>query len=118
MSVVALAGGVALYLHAARATCSAASRARRLLRRLKGQRIFERVLVTLSWRLARWLEDLLGTRRLQPQLRLLVVRGARRRAWCRSTRAGSRSAARRHGDLDLAFALVWAVGIACALGAA
>ena len=29
-----------------------------------------------------------------------------------------RRAARRHGDLDLAFALVWAVGIACALGAA
>ena len=42
-----------------------------LLRHIKGQRIFDRVLVTLSWRLARWLENVLGTRRLQPQLQLL-----------------------------------------------
>ena len=39
---------------------------------LKGQRIFERVLVTLSWKWARSLERLFGTQRLQPQLRLLV----------------------------------------------
>jgi multicomponent K+:H+ antiporter subunit A len=43
-----------------------------LLRHIKAQRIFERVLVTLSWRVARRLEGLLGTGRLQPQLQLLV----------------------------------------------
>ena len=43
-----------------------------LLRHIKGQRIFDRVLVAVSWRFARWLEELLGTRRLQPQLQLLV----------------------------------------------
>ena len=43
-----------------------------LLRRINGKRIFDWVLVTLSWRLARWLESHLGTRHLQPQLRLLA----------------------------------------------
>ena len=89
-----------------------------LLRRLNGQRIFERVLVTLSWRLARWLEDLLGTRRLQPQLQLLAC-AAFVAALVAALRTRSRAIGRSpSGDLDLAFALVWAVGIACALGAA
>ena len=75
------------------------------------------MLVTLSWRLARWLEDFLGTRRLQPQLRLLVV--AAFVAALAPLYAGALAIrGSPPGDLDLAFALVWAVGIACALGAA
>ena len=70
MSVVALVGGVLLYwlLQGYLGGIDGPP----LLRHLKGQRIFERVLVTFSWRWARSLERLLGTRRLQPQLRLLV----------------------------------------------
>jgi multicomponent K+:H+ antiporter subunit A len=56
-----------------RDTSPRASTAPPLMRHLKGQRIFERVLVTLSWKWARSLERLFGTQRLQPQLRLLVA---------------------------------------------
>ena len=70
MSMVALCGGIGLYfiLRSYLLTCDGPP----LLRHIKGQRIFERVLVTLSWRVARRLERLLGTDRLQPQLQLLV----------------------------------------------
>src|SRR5690606_30967487 len=51
------------------------------LRVLVGQRIFERVLVTVSWRWARWVEVNLGTRRLQPQLRVLVTVALMAGAW-------------------------------------
>jgi hypothetical protein len=37
-----------------------------LLRHIEGSRIFDRLLVLVSWRLARWLERMLGTRRLLP----------------------------------------------------
>jgi multicomponent K+:H+ antiporter subunit A len=88
-----------------------------LLRHIRGQRIFDFVLVTLSWRFARWLESVLSTRRLQPQLQLLVwvallvgvapfcVRGL-----------VSEGAVRT--PLDVGFAAVWAIGIVCALAAA
>ncbi len=42
---------------------------------MKGQRVFERVLVTVSWRWARFAEQRLGTRNLQPQLRWVVFTG-------------------------------------------
>ena len=60
-----------MYFHV-RSYLLSGSGGRRCCAIIKGQRIFDRVLVTLSWRLARWLEDMLGTRRLQPQLRLLA----------------------------------------------
>ena len=70
MSVVAICGGVAVYFMLR--SYLLVNEGPPLLRHIKGQRIFDRVLVTVSWRLARWLENLLGTRRLQPQLQLLV----------------------------------------------
>ena len=90
MSVVALAGGVgalprcctAYLARGARGPAAAAAAS-------KGQRIFERVLVTLSWRWARALDRLLGTARLQPQLRILVLRRPSRRRCGRSASAGS-----------------------------
>jgi multicomponent K+:H+ antiporter subunit A len=115
MSSVAMAGGVVLYF-----------RLRSYLLRgegpslplhLKGHRIFERVLVALSARLARWLEDLLGTRRLQPQLQL-VAGLAFVAALAPLYALGLTVQGSPRGNPDLAFALVWAVGIACALGAA
>ena len=72
MSVVALGGGVAVYFmlrpyllrgSTVRPCCATQWPAH-----------FRPVLVFLSWRLARWLEGILGTRRLQPQLQLLAGR--------------------------------------------
>lgn len=115
MSLVAICGGVALYfvLRPYLLVCDGPP----LLRHIKGQRIFDLVLVTLSWRLARWLEAVLGTRRLQPQLQLL---------FCAALVAGLAPIyARGAGPavlpwtaFDPAFGLLWAVGIACALSAA
>jgi multicomponent K+:H+ antiporter subunit A len=115
MSVLAMGGGVALYFMLHGYLLSGVE-GPPLLRRIDGQRIFANVLVTLSWRLARRLEDLLGTRRLQPQLRLLV--GLALFAGVAPLYAGGLAAGRSASDVDLAFALVWAVGIAFAVGAA
>ncbi|MCC2649925.1 MAG: monovalent cation/H+ antiporter subunit [Microvirga sp.] len=115
MSIVALAGGAAVYFTLRRYLLT--SKGPPLLRHLNGKRIFEWTLVTLSWRLARWLEGHLGTRRLQPQLQLLVAL-AFIAALVPLYRQGIALAGSPLTDFDLAFALVWAVGIACALGAA
>jgi multicomponent K+:H+ antiporter subunit A len=115
MSLVAMSGGVAVYflLHPyLRSGVEGAP----LLRHLKGQRIFERVMVALSWRFARRMEGLLGTRRLQPQLRLLAIvalLGA-----LIAFRDGLPSFGLPGSAPDLAFVLIWTVGIACALSAA
>ena len=115
MSVVAMAGGAALYfmLHSYLLVNDGPP----LLRHIKTQRIFERVLVALSWRLARGLEDVFGTRRLQPQLLLLVstaVLAAIVPIYGRGLARGGSG----HTQFDFAFALFWMVGITCALGAA
>lgn len=115
MSTVAMAGGIALYLML-RSYLYAVD-GPPLLRHIKGQRIFERVLVTLSWRLARRLEDILGTRRLQPQL-WLIVGAALVAAFAPLYARGFVRPGAAQTEFDIAFALVWIVGIACALGAA
>jgi multicomponent K+:H+ antiporter subunit A len=115
MSVVAIFGGVAVY--AMLRPYLLVSDGAPLLRRISGQRIFDQVLVLLSWRLARWLETVLGTRRLQPQLRLLVCAALLVGAapfWVR----GFGSVGWPHTSFDLAFAIIWCVGFACALTAA
>jgi multicomponent K+:H+ antiporter subunit A len=115
MSVVAICGGVAVYVLLR--SYLLVSEGPPLLRHIKGQRIFDSVLVVLSWRLARWLESVLGTRRLQPQLQILVVAalfvGV---APFYSRGVGAEGLARP--SLDFVFALLWAVGIVCALAAA
>ncbi|MGE3712273.1 MAG: monovalent cation/H+ antiporter subunit A, partial [Hyphomicrobiaceae bacterium] len=115
MSLVAIAGGVAVYLLLR--SYLVASEGPPLLRRINGQRIFDHVLVAVSWQLARRLEEFLGTRRLQPQLRLLI---------CAALVAGLTPVfARGIGSwesartaFDIGFALIWATGGACALAAA
>jgi multicomponent K+:H+ antiporter subunit A len=116
MSLIALAGGVALYM-ALQRHLRTGIEGPPLIRRFEGRRIFERALVFLSWRLARSAEGLLGTRRLQPQLRLVV---------CLALLAGGLAAWNRGigpGNLvpqgvDPVIALVWLIGAACAFGAA
>jgi multicomponent K+:H+ antiporter subunit A len=84
---------------------------------LEGRRIFERLLVTLSWRWARTLEGALGTRRLQPQLVLLLLAALAAGFWPVWQR-GLQLGPLPLSPLDPAFVLMWIVGAACALGAA
>jgi multicomponent K+:H+ antiporter subunit A len=116
MSLIALGGGAALYLILKNylATCEDGTP---FLRNLKGQRIFERIIVTISWRWARWMEANLGTRRLQPQLRLVVFVAFVAGLWP-LFRAGFTPGALTFEGLDPVFAALWAVGIVCAIGAA
>src|SRR4051794_8420782 len=64
MSIVAMAGGLGVYVMLR--SYLLAHEGPPLLGRINGKRIFDWVLLTLSWRLARWLATNLGTRRLQP----------------------------------------------------
>nr|WP_320416838.1 monovalent cation/H+ antiporter subunit A [Ensifer sp. LC163] len=116
MSCVALLGGVGLYF-LMKNYLATSTEGPPVFRLLHGQRIFERVLVTLSWKWARSLEQRLGTRRLQPQMRFLVFV---------AIVAGALPLLLNRFELppllvrgiDPAFALLWAIGIACAVGAA
>ncbi|WP_029074726.1 monovalent cation/H+ antiporter subunit A [Kaistia adipata] len=87
------------------------------LRKVNGQRIFERIMVAISWRWARLLEGYLGTRRLQPQLRLVVVVAliaATWPIWMQGLALKPPSLA----GADPAFVGIWAIAIVCAVTAA
>ena len=115
MSMVALVGGVLLYL-ALHNYLQKGIDGPPLLRRMAGQRVFERIMLTITNRWARPLEKLLGTRRLQPQIMLLVLVTVGAAAATLFGRLGPLTL-----DLDgfdPAFALLWGVGIASAVTAA
>lgn len=116
MSIVALAAGTLLYLFLRRylATCEDGPP---IFRHLQGQRIFERILVTVSWKWARWLEAYSGTRRLQPQLRLLTALGFIA-AFVPLYFGGFHPRPLSFARPDLVFSLIWLIGIFSALGAA
>jgi len=116
MSTLAFVAGILLYL-ALRLYLSRSPEDPPGLRWLKGQRIFDRVLVTVSWRWARWIEANLGTRRLQPQLRALVTVALVVGAWPLFG-SGFLSEPARIQKVDPVLAVMWAVGISCAVGAA
>jgi multicomponent K+:H+ antiporter subunit A len=116
MSLIALGGGALLYL-ALQGHFRRGAERTPLLPPIEGRRIFERALALVSWRWARALERLVGTRRLQAQLRWVVFATLLAAIWPVATRA------LQWGPLDLtpmdpAFLLLWAVGAVCALGAA
>ncbi|HZH52876.1 MAG TPA: monovalent cation/H+ antiporter subunit A [Microvirga sp.] len=116
MSVIALTGGVTLYW-LLQGYLAKGIEGAPFVRRLKGQRIFEQVLVTLSWKWARSLERLSGTRRLQPQLRLLVAFALFAALWP-LYRQGLEAGTLPGTGFDPAFLLLWVVGGLCAVGAA
>lgn len=116
MSFFALAGGAVLYLILQKRLARGVDGIP-LLPPIEGRSVFDRIMVTLSWRWARSLERLLGTRRLQPQLRWIVFLTIAGAAWPLYER-GFGAAAWSASELDLALALAWIVGAACALGAA
>ena len=116
MSAAALAVGAGLYALTA-GRLSRGPEGPPLLRRLKGQRIFERVLVTFWWRWPQALYRVLGTERLQWQLRILVLLALASLSWAARDAAlleTGPSVTRLHP----VFALAWLVGAACAIGAA
>jgi multicomponent K+:H+ antiporter subunit A len=115
-SVIALAVGSALYL-LLKSYLAHSKEGPPLFRLIEGQRIFERILLALSWRWARFLEGLLGTRRLQPQLRLLVGI-ALVAPFLLLYRSGFDTGRLTWAGADPTFAALWAVGAACAVGAA
>ncbi|MFC0218467.1 monovalent cation/H+ antiporter subunit A [Pseudochelatococcus lubricantis] len=121
MSVVAMVGGVLVYL-LLRGYLASGQEGPPLLRRLKAQRIFERIMVVVSWKWARQLESLFGTRRLQPQLRLLVCLALLAAIFPLYVEGfGPRRLSFQKLDwhgFDTAFALMWLVGMACAIMAA
>src|SRR5688572_16136162 len=116
MSCLALAGGFVLFLalrgHFARGVESAP-----LLPSIDVRRVFDAVLVALSWRLARALERWSGTRRLQAQLRWIVVLPVAGALWA-AYALGVGFGALPSAPFETALAIAWGVGCACAIGAA
>jgi multicomponent K+:H+ antiporter subunit A len=116
MSMVALGGGCVLY-GLLQGFLARGEERTPLLPRLNARALFDGALAALTRRGPRLLEGALGTRRLQPQLRWLVVAALAAGLW----------PAWRHGlgwgplpgtPIDPALAIVSAVGMACALAAA
>lgn len=115
MSAIALSGGVALYF-SLRGYLLSGFDDPPLLQYLKGVRAFEYGLVVLSWRIARPLENFLGTQRLQPQLRILVCVAFVAALW--PLYAHGLGPWRWPSPADPVLGLIWAVGATCAIGAA
>ena len=114
LSVIALAGGAIGYL-LARERLNRMEGAP-LLSRLKGRRAFEWVLAAIISG-ARWLERLLGTRRLQTQLRLIALIACVA-GLLPFLRQGYSLGGEPGTLVDPGFAVIWIVGGACAIGAA
>ncbi len=116
MSVLALTGGVVLY-RAFRGWLSKGLDGPPLIRHVQSPRVFDRVMVFLSWRAARSAVRLFGTRRLQPQLRIVVCVAVVAALWPLSQR-GLIPGQETLLGFDPGLALVWLVGAACAVAAA
>ena len=116
MSVIALLGGTLVFMLMKNylAKCDEGPP---LLRHLNGQRIFELVLVTVSWKWARSIESRFGTRRLQPQMRVLILIAVSAGAWP-VYQAGLHMGPLAPMPVDPVFATVWLIGALCAVGAA
>ena len=116
MSIAALIGGVTIYalLGGYFSRCDDGPP---VFRHLRGQRIFERILVTVSWKWARWLESTLGTRRLQPQLRLLIL-VALLAGFSPLFLSEFSLSLPRVTTFDPIFAILWLIGMIAAMGAA
>jgi multicomponent K+:H+ antiporter subunit A len=116
MSLIALTAGAMLYMALQRHSLLGIDGAP-FIRNFEGRRYFERTMVFLSWRVGRTLDRNLGTRRLQPQLRLILwvtILAAACTVYVRGLGPGNVPPSR----VDPVLALVWIVGIACALGVA
>jgi multicomponent K+:H+ antiporter subunit A len=114
MSFIALIAGTALYI-LFRERLNAVERSP-LIGRLKGRRTFEAVLAAIV-NAARGLHERLGTRRLQVQLRLIVVT-ALLLGTLPFLRLGYSRGPLQDTLIDPVFGLLWLCGGACAIAAA
>ncbi|QUS35334.1 monovalent cation/H+ antiporter subunit A [Falsirhodobacter algicola] len=116
MSVIAIVAGCAVYGFG-RGRIARGPEGPPLLHRIRASRIFDAVMVQAAWSLPRRIVRALGTERLQPQMRLLVlaaVAGCLLALWKQGATAASVSAA----GFDPAFAVLWIFGGASAIAAA
>ena len=116
MSMTALVAGLLLYW-ALRGYLRDCEEGPPFFRQFKGQRIFERILVTVSWRWARSVEAALSTRKLQPQMRLLVFAALLAGVWA-MWGSGQLMPDISARGLDPVLGTLWAIGAFCALAAA
>ena len=115
MSLIALGGGIALYLLLRRGVVAGRFKHAPLLG-LNGQRLFESTLYGLD-RASRWALAVLSTYRLQPQMLLMVLAAivfASVALWAGGISWGDRP--RVPGNLE--FTLLWVLGCVAALAAA
>lgn len=114
LSVIALAAGAVGYLLFR--TRLNRTEGAPLVRTVKARRAFEGTLAAII-KGARWLMERVGTQRLQPQLRVLVLI-AILAALLPFLRNGYSFGSQDGTLLDPGFAVIWVVGGACAIGAA
>ncbi|WP_029619845.1 monovalent cation/H+ antiporter subunit A [Pseudorhizobium marinum] len=116
MSLLALVLGCAIYF-VFRQTFIRYQDGPPIFRHLRGQRLFERFLVTVSWRWARYLESRFGTRNLQPQLRWVVFLG-----FCAALgplyASGFQPRMVAPSGVDIPFSGMWILGSCLAVGTA
>jgi multicomponent K+:H+ antiporter subunit A len=116
MSLVALAGGMALYLLQRRQRADGGLDKTPLLHHLNGQRMFENLLARLS-EMGRRSRRVLSTRRLQTQLLLLIcvaLAGAGTALWFDPAAPGERPPL----SFSPMFAMTWVIGCICAVASA
>ncbi|MCB5408848.1 monovalent cation/H+ antiporter subunit A [Pseudogemmobacter faecipullorum] len=116
MSLIAMAAGILLYLLCTD-KISAGPEGPPLLYKIRAQKIYEWLLLRLSWVWPRALHKFFGTERLQPQLRMMMLLGIGAALLTVWGNAGL-SETRYSNDLNPAFAVMWLVGAACGIGAA
>ncbi|MEW9856623.1 monovalent cation/H+ antiporter subunit A [Novosphingobium sp. M1R2S20] len=114
LSLLALAGGTVAYL-LLRTKLNSAGGAP-VIRYFKGRRMFETVLASVIGA-SRRLEEMVGTRRLQSQLRILVAIAAFA-ALLPFIPAGYAIGSERITPVQPGFAAIWVVGALCAIGSA
>jgi multicomponent K+:H+ antiporter subunit A len=116
MSAVAMSGGVFLYLGLRKAFRRGVLRRPPLTDRFGGKRLFERSLAATN-RMAGAVMRVASTRRLQPQMFLIIaiaVLAAAASLWEGGITWGDRPRI----PATPAFAVLWTIGMACAVGAA
>ena len=117
LSMIALFGGVALYFLFGRRINTNPRGGPWLMDRLDGGWLFERTMTGLTVG-ARWLERVAGAERLQAQLRILFLTALVASLGVGVIRGFALPVAVHQTGFDPAFALMWIVGAACAVGAA
>lgn len=116
MSLLAMGGGIVLFLLLRKPLKQDRFAGPPLVSRLNGKHLFERTLV-LKMRWARRLERLFSTRRLQAQLFLLVLMAVLA-GWIPLYHSGLSWGDRPKISGSAVFVTLWLIAIACALGAA